>query len=284
MKTLCIYHKNCFDGICAAWIVNKVYPDAILVPMQYGENLLWLEHDYNEQVYAKEDNLFIVDFSFKRQGMLNLKEMFPNMIVLDHHKTAEAECKGLDFCKFDMYESGASLTWKYFQNFGMLNGDPPLLVKYIADRDLWNFKLPNSDDINAYIQSWPMTIESYEFLYNQLEKGIGFNMSLEAGSAINRYKKTMVESMCNNAILRNCGGFEVPTINATLLFSEIGHELCKKFPDKPFAASFFIRNDNKMQWSLRSIGNFDVSEVARKMGGGGHKNAAGFEEEMKEFK
>ena len=28
--------------------------------------------------------------------------------------------------------------------------------------------------------------------------------------------------------------------------------------------------------SLRSIGDFDVSEVAKRLGGGGHKNAAGY--------
>jgi nanoRNase/pAp phosphatase (c-di-AMP/oligoRNAs hydrolase) len=29
-------------------------------------------------------------------------------------------------------------------------------------------------------------------------------------------------------------------------------------------------------YSLRSIGDFDVSELAKRYGGGGHKNSAGF--------
>lgn len=32
----------------------------------------------------------------------------------------------------------------------------------------------------------------------------------------------------------------------------------------------------KFQYSLRSRGDFDVSAIAKKFGGGGHKNAAGF--------
>jgi nanoRNase/pAp phosphatase (c-di-AMP/oligoRNAs hydrolase) len=30
------------------------------------------------------------------------------------------------------------------------------------------------------------------------------------------------------------------------------------------------------EFSLRSLGDFDVSEIAKEFGGGGHKNAAGF--------
>jgi nanoRNase/pAp phosphatase (c-di-AMP/oligoRNAs hydrolase) len=39
-------------------------------------------------------------------------------------------------------------------------------------------------------------------------------------------------------------------------------------------------NAKKSKVSLRSKGNFDVSEIALKFGGGGHKNAAGFTLDM----
>ena len=48
------------------------------------------------------------------------------------------------------------------------------------------------------------------------------------------------------------------------------------FPDSPFAASFTVKEDTIM-FSLRSIGDFDVSAIAKQHGGGGHKNAAGFQ-------
>jgi nanoRNase/pAp phosphatase (c-di-AMP/oligoRNAs hydrolase) len=48
--------------------------------------------------------------------------------------------------------------------------------------------------------------------------------------------------------------------------------------------SWWQRADGKFQYSLRSRNHlkegddsFDVSELAKLMGGGGHKNAAGFE-------
>jgi len=45
-----------------------------------------------------------------------------------------------------------------------------------------------------------------------------------------------------------------------------------------FGAAYFVRDDGKKVYSLRSVGDFDVSEVAKKYGGGGHRNAAGFQE------
>jgi len=36
------------------------------------------------------------------------------------------------------------------------------------------------------------------------------------------------------------------------------------------------QSDTRWRYELRSIGDFDVGFVAKKHGGGGHKNAAGF--------
>lgn len=283
MKTICIYHANCFDGMAAAWTIRKIYPDAEFIPAQYGDSKLInnLTQDCYENANIN-DRYILVDFSLPRELMELMANKAKEMLVLDHHKTAEEACKELNFCIFDMRMSGAELAWKFFQDLGLL-GKTPEMIKYIGDRDLWKFELPNSAEINAYIQSFPMTFNDYDYI-NDILENYPLAKAVDIGKGIERYKKSMTESMCKNMVIREVGGFYIPTINATLLFSEIGHELCKKWPEYPFAASFFIRSDNKIQWSLRSIGNFDVSEVAKKMGGGGHKNAAGFEEKMKEFK
>lgn len=43
-----------------------------------------------------------------------------------------------------------------------------------------------------------------------------------------------------------------------------------------FAATYFVNDKGERIYSLRSTGDFDVAEIAKKYGGGGHKNAAGF--------
>jgi hypothetical protein len=51
---------------------------------------------------------------------------------------------------------------------------------------------------------------------------------------------------------------------------------CRALRAAPFAMGWYQRGDGRYAYSLRSRGDFDVSELAKKYGGGGHKNAAGF--------
>ena len=71
-------------------------------------------------------------------------------------------------------------------------------------------------------------------------------------------------------------------LNASTNVSEIGNELCRVYPDAPFSATYCDRKGVR-SWSLRSVGDFDVSEVARRYNGGGHRNSAGFATEIGEF-
>lgn len=266
VRTVCIYHANCFDGMAAAWVVKRVFPKAKLFPGQYGEHFPF-------DMYGKDDNIIIVDFSYPRKIMKDIDRKCNSILVLDHHKTAQANCEGLSFCKFDIEESGASLAWKHF----FPSKTVPNLIRYIADRDLWQFDLPDSKYVNAYIQSYEMNIENYDYLYYRLQENL--SEAVLAGEAIERYKDTMVMAICQHARIEKIGEHVVPVVMTPLLFSEVGHRLCQHYANHPFAASWFIREDGTKVYSLRSIGEFDVSEVAKSFGGGGHRNAAGFQVE-----
>lgn len=288
MKTIVYYHRNCFDGMAAAWVVRRHLQSTDIIstelanesnnwqfiPVQYGDNKVMdgLIQDCYENANIN-DRYIIVDFSFPRQLMEMMFNKAKGMLVLDHHKTAEENCKGLDFCRFDMNQSGAGMAWRHF----FPGGPVPALIAYIEDRDLWRFALHKSKEVNAYIQSFPQELSYYEFLHDELQGAFGLDRAILAGASIERYKDSMVDTICKNAVLRSIFGYKVPVVNTTLLFSEVGHKLCKIYMDRPFSASFFIRQDGKIQYSLRSIGDFDVSAIAKVGGGGGHRNAAGFE-------
>src|SRR5207248_5779090 len=80
-----------------------------------------------------------------------------------------------------------------------------------------------------------------------------------------------------HAVFRAVGGITVPVINITPQnASDHIDSLLKRHPDAPFGASFFLRGDGRWQFSLRARGDFDVSEVAKRYGGGGHRAASGF--------
>lgn len=268
-----LYHGNCYDGFTAAWAAwRKLGDGAEYLPVGYGQPFPMFPLLDTAAVY-------ILDFSYPRDMLEELHaklELVPGAIlrVLDHHKTAESDLSGLPFCTFDMKKSGASLAWKFFHP-----GEPtPPVVAYAEDRDLWRFKLPESREISAWMRSWPFTFQAWDEIHERLSDDDSFSAVGSEGAAILRFQSQMVEMMCGQAVMRDVGGYSVPVANATVFFSEVGEALCIKRPDAPFAAYYLDRADGKRQWGLRSRNGFDVSAVAKGLGGGGHAAAAGFTE------
>ena len=290
MRPLVLYHANCNDGFCAAWVAHRKFgDDADYIPVQYGQ-------EPPPEAFDKDRPLYILDFSYSGDVTFKLAALrHQEMVVLDHHKTAQAALEGLELqlasnncgdaltVRFDMGKSGGRLTWDYFfgddyakkyQNADSLR---PWLVDYTEDRDLWRKKLPKSEEISAFIRSWPFDFDRWTE-WDGLPVGMepGWTDFAEQGSTILRYQKQVIDSAVSHAVETEIAGHRVLAVNTTVCFSEVAGELAK---GKPFGAAFFIRGDGKKQWSLRSAEDgLDVSEIAKQFGGGGHKHAAGFEE------
>ena len=99
MRKLVIYHADCADGFCAAWVARGVLGDAAeYVPAHYGQN--------PPDVLAGA-MVYILDFSYPRDVMIQIAKEARLVLVRDHHKTAMAALDGLDElpnvdCLFDM--------------------------------------------------------------------------------------------------------------------------------------------------------------------------------------
>jgi uncharacterized protein len=306
MKPLVIYHANCWDGFCAAWVARKALGEIDAVPAHYG----------TDPPDVRGRTVYLLDFAYKRPVMRRLLSQARWLVVLDHHKTAEAELSGLvdEFIQrpdliatdlaanpggcelpliwFDMTKSGGRLAWEYFNrspdlhNPADLTMQPaPWLVDYTEDRDLWRHALPESENINAALRSYPLDFELWDEFHNSVGQR---EMFKREGAAIRRAERAIVDTHVRNARVVSfsllTGGpsaaedLQVPVVNATVLFSEIAGELAK---GQPFAACYFDRQDGLRQWSLRSDEDgADVSEIAKAHGGGGHKHAAGFEQRL----
>ena len=274
-----IYHAGCWDGFCAAWLASKAWPDARFVPAL---------HSQGPPEDLAGQKVLIVDFSYKREVLRELCHEAAWVVVLDHHKTAEQELAGLDgevsnlTVRFDMSRSGGRLMWEHLIGLdlvlpGNLPGwtftNPPWLVRYTEDRDLWRWELPNSRTISAALRTYPLDFEVWDELHD--EAGVLDRLHQE-GEVIRRYEETVIESHVRKAVEIELAGYKVLAVNATTLLSDIAGELAK---DRPFGVCYFERADGMRQWSLRSReGGVDVSQIARQFGGGGHPQAAGFED------
>lgn len=272
---LVIYHgPDCPDGFCSAWLIWRYYDtDADFYPTTY---------DMAPPDVAARDVL-ILDFSYPRDVLERLYSEAASLLVLDHHRSAEAALRGLPYCRFDMERSGAQLTWDWLCSLpdrniasALLRDSPdgryPEVVSYVADRDLWLWVLPHSREISAYIASWPFDFT----IWKGLARLFSVHSYSAQGAAILRYQSQIVAQHIKRARLADLAGYRVPVVNASSLFSEIAGELSQGYP---FAAVWFDRDDGVRQYSLgsRPPDGIDVSEIARRFGGGGHFHAAGFE-------
>lgn len=282
---VCLYHRNCVDGITAAWAVWRKHPDAVFQAVQYGD-------PFDPQTYA-EKNVVIVDFSFQRPVMEHLVEVARSVLVLDHHKTAKADLqvllphiseeaqrrrwhgagsgpRGL-FGVFDMDRSGAELAWDWFHPTVARR---PKIVAYAADRDLWKHELPHTREISAALAAQDKTLLNWDVIARQMDGNSSFDLLRLEGRAALAARKA-IEDECIKGSLRliRVLGNAVPLVNCPgSLASDIGNRLAR---NHPFAVMYSDGPEGR-KVSLRSVGNFDVAEIARQYGGGGHQNAAGF--------
>lgn len=257
MKTTILHHGDA-DGFGAAYACHKAFGDDVIkyISVQYGRPV--------PEIPSETERLMIVDFSYSREICLKLKEMFKEVIIIDHHKTAEESLKDLPFAHFDLTKSGAVLTWELL-NPGM---HLPTILAYVQDRDLWKFVLPFSKEINSYIEALDRDFQVWDDFEPE--------EAISGGLAIEMFRNNQIKMALKNVYDTVISGYKVPTLNCTANISEIGNEICRKYPDAPFSLTYYDRDDEVRSYSLRSIGDFDVSIIARRFGGGGHKNAAGF--------
>jgi len=271
MKTHIISHGGCPDGFTSAWLLNRHYE---------GQDVVH-HFAYDRLNSPKEiepgDRVLIADWSYPRQVLLDLSET-TYVTLLDHHKTAEADLEGLD-CPgldiiFDMNKSGAMLVWDWI---GQPDG-AEALVYYVQDYDLWTKEKPDTEEINAIVQSTPMKFEDWD----NLAYDLAFNRKdvVREGTAVRRYQRKIIDAAKKDARRMNIGGYSVWVTQAPYaLGSMIAGELAEEYPDDAFAA-YYIALPGEFQFGLRSRNDdgpgFDVSEVAQIFGGGGHHNASGF--------
>jgi uncharacterized protein len=253
-----LFHAGCPDGFGSALAAWKRFGirDTMYHPVMYG--------DPTPEDVQEGDEVFMVDVTF---GLAQTEQLAQKttLQIIDHHKSAMAELGHLPYAMFDMDHSGSVLAWNWFHGT-----DAPVLLRHVEDRDLWNWKMDGSKQVCSGLDMKPMVFESWnEYLYDVSEL-------IVAGKVVDEYKTTVCERIMAQIQWRELQGYRVPVLNTPVHMSELGHLMCREYPHAAFSASYYDDKDGLRRWSLRSIGDFDVSEIAKVYGGGGHRNAAGF--------
>lgn len=286
---ICIYHGNCDDGFGAAWAIWKRWGNEVAyVPGVYGKSL--------PDVAGR--HVLFVDFSAKRAEIDAMAQVAASIVIIDHHKTAEADlepfkiglCGGAQFVPenldgmfrdmaelarppilawFDMEQSGAAMAWKFVYPDAII----PKFLRYIEDRDLWKFQFDDrTKKFSAALRTYPMDFKTWDSLIIHAED------LADEGGAILRAHNVNIQKFLDDAYEDKIGGHYVPVVNVPGQFaSDVGNALLRKFPKAPFSATWHRTGDGDVKISLRSEDSrLDVSKIAAAHGGGGHRNAAGW--------
>jgi oligoribonuclease NrnB/cAMP/cGMP phosphodiesterase (DHH superfamily) len=271
VNRVCFYHAGCPDGFGAVWSVRSAW----------GEDARYIGRSHDDPLpYDQlEDALVVfVDITVDNKTLLELSHVAEHIIVLDHHVSAQLRYQGDSSVvnriedegheiHFDLDHSGAVLAWQYFHP----DAPTPELLRYVEDQDLWNWKLDGSEEVNAAIASYPRDFETWDQLALRAPAEL-----IREGESIVRANKAEVQRAIQHPDTIHVDDHPIEAVNASVNRSAIGHELAgRKKYDRPWGCVYRIQN-GIVHATLYSIGDLDVSKIASSLGGGGHRNAAGF--------
>ncbi len=282
-KPLVIYHKNCADGFGAAWAAYKRFGEegAEYLPMGYNDPRVKLTSTGFEFPAELEGrDVYILDFSFKPDITEAIFNTASFLFWRDHHKTAFEDnghdpneawgyVSGKADILLDPHKSGCVLAWELIHP----EKPTPTFLRLIQDRDLWKWEMNGTRDFAVSLRSKELSFKNFDYANDC------FALMIKEGEAMNKlFDQQLIDITARplvTSLFTDVGGAAGLSVNCTSQFaSEAGNILAQK--SGTFGMTWCMGEQGIVFVALRSVGDYDVTKIARVYGGGGHKNAAGF--------
>ncbi len=256
------YHADCTDGFTSAWVAWKKFGDTA----EYIASF----HD-DEPVFLEGKEIYTIDITFPEVVTMRLMKDNKRVTAIDHHISTKETTLITHKPSFSLDHSGSTLAWKYF----FPDDQIPQFLLNVEDRDLWRKKIPSSPVLYAYLDLFDFNFEIWDKLIKDFEVLDKRNKILETGQLLLKYEEKRMDRHINkNAMLVVFEGHKTYAINESGYASQIGERLSEVLP--PISIIWRQNKNGLIIVSLRGSGDVDVSELAKKYGGGGHKNSAAF--------
>lgn len=258
-----LYHAHCPDGFGAAYAAWKKFGDtADYIPLSRSDDVPFLIVE-NKEVY-------FLDFSYEKEVMTQLAAKAKKFVVLDHHKGVQEAVESMPEFVFDDTRSGAGIAWDYFHP----DMPRPLFINHIEDGDLFRFALPETKAVMTFFEIQPMEFT----VWDDLAKTMNADKEkfLEKANLFYEFFARLAELSVERAKLVSFEGHSVYfayTHSLLSMKSLVGNLLAKKQGPCALVVS---AHPEGYGVSIRGDGTIDVAAIARKFGGNGHPNAAGF--------
>lgn len=274
------------DGKCAAFWVKH------LATHQDNYTREFVEINYGKafpmETILPEEQVYIVDFSIEPNEMKELLSKTSQVTWIDHHITAINKYKDFDESirgiRYDGV-AGCMLTYCYLThmtNHGIgkektfqlnMTLDAPMFTKLIADYDVWTFTY---GVVTSYFHMG-LNIENKqpesEMWIQLLRDHTTVDDIIQTGILLTDFQEQEDKQYCESY------GYEIEfeghhcfVVNRGMVSSNAFTSQNEKHYDMYIGWTY---DGEQYRYSLRSE-IVDVSQIASKYGGGGHKGAAGF--------
>ena len=268
MSIICLHHNDA-DGRASAAIVRRALgPDVQFYEIDFGDLVPWNKIE-------GADRAVMVDFSLPPDEMLRLAEA-TDLIWIDHHISALEAMAGIadDWPGVrDIGEAGCVLTWNYF----FPDKPIPRAILLIGDRDIWRWA---EQDTGAFDEGLyqrdtrPDHDELWQPLLNDDRKLL--QELIEEGEILRRARLLDIRRTVRKYGFEvSFEGYRTLAIN-TRSSGEMGEIIRQQGYQIAYCYVDIRQNGNLVTAVTLYSDEVDVSRLARKFGGGGHRGAAGF--------
>lgn len=312
-RTIILHHSADFDGIFCREVAKHFLPGAEVIGWDFADKSL--QNIKADTLYVLDlplDRPFGVAFDPAMPFMVCDPEeykyrigtsQFKNIIWIDHHKTSiDTHPTMIDGYRIDGV-AACRLAWQWFTfceelkkagNEGVMptwdelptlmdfcdrRVVEPLAIRLAGEYDIWDHRDPRALIFQFGLRSRELDVNDWDnMLGNLTENSITVDGLLAAGKPLYDYQKSTDESTMRRSFIAPFEGLNLLCLNTarcnSLTFRsmdvpETGHDaLCGFYWNgRAWTVSLYHASHRK---------DLDLSEIARKHGGGGHRGACGF--------
>lgn len=264
----CLYHNDA-DGRSSAAIVRRAHDgDTRTYEINYGDQVPWNKIEEAEHV-------IMVDFSLTLPEMLRIAAG-RRFTWIDHHISAidELEEAARDWEGVqDVSQAACNLTWQYF----FPNQSIPRTILLIGDRDTWSNVYPDSAAFGEGLNQQETRPEN-DTLWKPLldDDPQAVQLLIDHGKVLREARLREIRRSVNRfGIKVTFEGYSTLAVNRRG-DGDLGEFIRKQGYEIAYCYIEGKQNGKLVTFVTLFSDKVDVSLLAKKFGGGGHRSAAGF--------
>jgi len=288
-----LYTHTDFDGVACEVVVRSVFGDRVAEVYYVDYNTV--DAKANEWLTRHKKSLepVIVMFTDICPSPALVKEIFTAVdngeydgLIVDHHKTTSwlnGEYS-VPWLVHDQTGCGALLLYKWLCNVACVTYPDALLSKFVHLADVYDRwqtddkDYPPGERFNRLVQF--LGFEEFVRLHvedplSALDVSFDYTVARLAAKEKRQVNAVVEDCATNGAISLDKQGRRYVLLNVHAYASQIGNTILENNDDVDYVV---MLNPLYNKVELRSRkGKVDVSEIAKRFGGGGHQAAAGFQ-------